>query len=108
MLDGHRASDSELSFEWPPSYHGLSPAWTGRGFLVGAQAQALLDYEAGDSGWSEELTLFHEDAAGEGTHPIDVASRRRARRALKRLVQNPSRNTVILDVGCSADFSCRN
>ncbi len=101
MLRVHKPEES--SFEWPP-LNGLDPVWTGHGFLVGGQAQAILDYEAGDSGWSEELTLFHEDAAGEGTHPIDVASRRRARRALKRLVRNPSKDTVVLEVGCSSGF----
>ncbi len=101
MLKVHRPE--ELAFEWP-SLNGQKPVWTGHGFVVGGQAQAILDYEAGDSGWSEELTLFHEDAAGEGTHPIDVASRLRARQALKRLVQRPSKNTVVLEVGCSSGF----
>jgi ubiquinone/menaquinone biosynthesis C-methylase UbiE len=92
-----------LSFEWP-ALNGHRPVWTGHGFQVGGQAEAILDYEAGDSGWSEELTLFHEDAAGEGTHPIDVASRHRARRALKHQLRNPSKNTVVLEVGCSSGF----
>ncbi len=103
MLKVQHSRPEELSFDWPP-LHGLRPSWTGRGFLVDGQAQATLDYEAGDSGWSEELTLFHEVAAGEGTHPIDVASRRRARKALKRFVRDPSKSTVLLEVGCSSGF----
>jgi SAM-dependent methyltransferase len=95
--------ERSIPFAWP-DIRGVTPIWTGRGFLVGGQAQTILDYEAGDSGWSEELTLFHEDAAGEGAHPIDVASRRRARQALKHHVRNPSQNTVVLEVGCSSGF----
>jgi SAM-dependent methyltransferase len=91
------------SFDWPP-LHGLSPVWTGHGFLVGGEAQAVLDYEAGESGWSEELTRFHEDTAGEGTHPIDVASRRRARAALRRHVRADHREAVLLEIGCSSGF----
>jgi SAM-dependent methyltransferase len=94
------------SFNWP-LLHGLSPIWTGRGFLVGGKAQAVLDYEAGESGWSEELTRFHEEAAGEGTHPIDVASRRRARAALRRHVRAHPRQTVLLEIGCSSGFLLR-
>ena len=56
------------AFDWPP-LHGLGPIWTGRGFLVGGEARAVLDYEAGESGWSEELTRFHEEAAGEAHIP---------------------------------------
>jgi SAM-dependent methyltransferase len=91
------------AFDWPP-LHGLSPIWTGRGFLVGGEARAMLDYEAGESGWSEELTRFHEEAAGEGTHPIDVASRQRARAALRRHVRADRGEVVLLEIGCSSGF----
>jgi SAM-dependent methyltransferase len=94
------------SFDWP-TLQGLSPIWTGRGFLVGGEARAVLDYDAGESGWSEELTRFHEEAAGEGTHPIDVASRRRARAALRRHVLADHRQAVLLEIGCSSGFLLR-
>ena len=90
-------------FAWPAIDH-RAPTWTGRGFVVGDRRQHVLDYEAGDSGWSEELTEFHEAAAGEGTHPIDVASRRRARAALKRHLRVPAGEAVILEAGCSSGF----
>jgi hypothetical protein len=68
-------------FEWP-SVGGVSPIWSGRGFDVGGRLHTVLDYASSDSGWSDELTRFHEDVAGVGTHPIDVGSRRRARAAV--------------------------
>jgi len=94
---------SASAFRWP-ARHGIEPTWTGRGFLVGGEPQRVLDYESGDSGWSEDLTQFHEDTAGEGTHPIDVASRRRARAALRRHVRGRAEETVILEAGCSSGF----
>ena len=50
---------------------------TDRGFQLGDQACPILEYEATEFGWSEDLTSFHEDVVGDGLHPIDVASRRR-------------------------------
>ncbi len=91
------------TFPWP-AIAGATPSWTGRGFSVDGQAAAVLDFEAGTSGWSEELTRFHEETAGEGTHPIDVASRRRARAALKHYVHRDGPSTVILEAGCSSGF----
>jgi SAM-dependent methyltransferase len=64
----------------------------------------VLDFEAGESGWSEDLTRFHEETAGEGTHPIDVASRQRARAALKRHLRTEGEATVLLEAGCSSGF----
>lgn len=92
------------AFPWP-DVRGVPAAWTGRGFLVGGEPQAVLDYESGESGWSEDLTQFHEDVAGDGQHPIDVASRRRARAALKRHVRVD--NPVLLEAGCSSGFLLR-
>ncbi len=89
-------------FAWPP-LHDLTPAWTGQGFVLGADQVPVLDYEAGASGWNEDLTRLHEDAAGEGTHPIDVASRRRARSALRRHLGG-AEAPVILEAGCSSGF----
>jgi SAM-dependent methyltransferase len=83
---------------------GGKAAWTGRGFLVDGQERPILDYGAGQSGWDDELTRFHEDVAGDGAHPIDAASRRCARAALKRHLD---REVVILEVGCSSGFLLR-
>jgi len=90
-------------FSWP-GIGGVQPTWTGRGFDVGGRHCAVLDFDAGGSGWSEALTRFHEDTAGEGTHPIDVASRQRARAALKRHLSGSPAEKVILEVGCSTGF----
>jgi SAM-dependent methyltransferase len=92
-----------LSFAWP-DLDGGKATWTGREFLVDGQQRAILDYGAGQSGWDDELTRFHEEVAGEGAHPIDTASRRCARAALKRHL-NPG--AVILEVGCSSGFLLR-
>ena len=95
--------EQDVQFNWP-LLNGVRPIWTGQGFLLAGQTRALLDYHAGDSGWSEALTRFHEDTAGEGTHPIDIASRQRARAALRQHLDARSADTVILEVGCSSGF----
>jgi SAM-dependent methyltransferase len=97
---------SESQFSWPP-LDGVRPIWTGRGFDVAGRNCAVLDYEAGESGWSDALTRFHEDTAGEGTHPIDVASRRRARAALRRHLRADDGTLVLLEAGCSSGFLLR-
>ena len=91
-------------FPWP-SINGAQPTWNGTGFDLDGRRAAILDFGAGESGWSEELTDFHEGTAGEGVHPIDIASRRRARAALRRhlRVERPE-EIVILEVGCSSGF----
>lgn len=94
------------TFDWP-SIGKVRPIWTGREFLLDGRQYPVLDYEAGDSGWSDDLTLFHEDVAAEGLHPIDVASRRHARAALKRYLRVDSDRAAILDVGCSSGFLLR-
>src|SRR5580700_4919390 len=94
---------STSQFAWP-AIDGVHPIWTGRGFDVAGRRCTVLDYEAGESGWSDELTRFHEDTAGEGTHPIDVASRRRARAALRRHVRAGHGQLVLLEAGCSSGF----
>jgi SAM-dependent methyltransferase len=91
------------NFPWP-ALNGVSPAWTSTGFRVGDAPVTVLNYEAGPSGWSESLTDLHEDAAGEGTHPIDVASRQRARAALKQHLRVPPSELVLLEAGCSSGY----
>lgn len=92
-------------FDWP-ALGGECPVWAGDRFVVHGRSCHVLDYEAGESGWSDDLTLFHEAIAGEGQHPIDLASRRRARRALRTHLQ-AARAPVLLEVGCSSGFLLR-
>ena len=93
-----RAAD----FTWPEvPGSGAAPIWTGRGFRVGDREVPVLSYEVGDSGWTDELTSFHEEAAG-SNHPIDLASRRHALGQLKK--HAPGDAPVILEVGCSSGF----
>jgi SAM-dependent methyltransferase len=93
---------AKIEFPWPAIEGGV-PVWTGRGFALAGRDTPVLDYEAGASGWNEDLTRLHEAAAGEGTHPIDVASRRRARSALAHHLGGAAA-PVILEAGCSSGF----
>src|SRR4051812_43717345 len=86
----------------PPCTSGEPPPrWTGRGFVVGARAVPVVEYSSELSGWDDSLTTMHEDAAG-GEHPIDIASRRAAVRALQRYLKDPAGS--ILEIGCSSGF----
>jgi SAM-dependent methyltransferase len=98
--------ETTMLFDWPP-IDDVRPRWTGREFVLGDRGYPVLDYGAKTSGWSEHLTLFHEEVAGEGVHPIDVASRRRARRALRRYVRTRPEDATLLEVGCSSGFLVR-
>jgi SAM-dependent methyltransferase len=61
----------------------------------------ILSYEVGASGWTDELTAFHEQLAG-GSHFIDVASRRLA---ISQAAAGAAPGAkVMLDIGCSSGF----
>jgi ubiquinone/menaquinone biosynthesis C-methylase UbiE len=75
--------------------------WTGNGFRVGSETVPVLAYEIGSSGWSDQLTAFHEDNAG-SDHFIDRASRSHALRQVKKHARGAA--PVILEVGCSSGF----
>lgn len=77
------------------------PEWTGHGFRVGEKKVSILSYEAGDSGWTDDLTTFHENTAG-SSHFIDMASRRYAVSKVAQYISGAS--PVILDIGCSTGF----
>ena len=68
-------------------------------FYVGGHETRILSYEVGHSGWTDDLTTFHENTAG-SDHYIDRASR------LHTLVQLKQWLTVatptIIDIGCSS------
>jgi len=83
---------------------GVRPLWTGQGFRVAGESVPVLDYDAGDSGWDESLTDLHEEVAEGGQHPIDVASRRRARAMLKKYLRTPAADAVLLEAGCSSGY----
>jgi SAM-dependent methyltransferase len=83
------------------------PIWDGGNFKIGTDSVRILDYLsakgdfARETGWSDELTAFHEDTAG-SDHFIDIASRKHALGQIQRFVQAPS--PVLMDVGCSSGF----
>ena len=90
---------SSHSFPAPP---GCSEAvWTGKGFLVDGSRIPILSYDNRSGAWSDELTQFHEEAAG-GDHYIDRASREHAAAQLRRWLA-PGRRTI-MDIGCSSGF----
>jgi len=92
--------------QWPEIFPSLPdtteiPRWTGNGFQIGDRILPILSYQASVSGWTDELTAFHENIAG-NSHFIDVASRHHA---ISQVAQYSSRTTpVILDIGCSSGF----
>src|SRR6266852_6012270 len=97
--DVHLASD----YAWPiPPGAITAPLWTEQGFVVDSVPRGVLSYAAGDSGWTDQLTSFHEDTAG-SSHPIDRASRTNALRQLEAHALDKERLNV-LEVGCSSGF----
>jgi len=92
--------------QWPeifpsiPNMTGI-PHWTGRGFQLEGRILPILSYETANSGWTDELTTFHENTAG-NSHFIDLASRRHAVSQVVRYTSGTS--PVILDIGCSSGF----
>jgi SAM-dependent methyltransferase len=89
-----------IAFPAPPGY-SEPPLWTGRGFRVGQIVMPILSYHVGASGWTDELTEFHEDVAGED-HYIDCSSREHAVSRLERWLTGSS--PALMDVGCSSGF----
>ena len=92
--------------QWPEIFPPLPntteiPVWTGRGFQIGDRTLSILSYEANTSGWTEELTTFHENIAG-NSHFIDLASRRYAISQVGKFISEAS--PIILDIGCSSGY----
>ncbi len=90
-----------LSRLLPPIGHSTSPEWTGDSFVCENKIYPVLEYSQNDKGWSEDLTRFHEECAGE-KHPIDRASRRNAIAQVQRYI--PNAQASILEIGCSSGF----
>lgn len=87
-----------------PNAPGATCTWNGRAFLVNDCETPLLAYESANSGWTDELTNFHERLAGDN-HYIDIASRNRAIAALRRTAHGGER--IIIDIGCSSGSMLR-
>jgi SAM-dependent methyltransferase len=86
---------------FPPVAAGEdSPVWIGGAFVRAGTPTRVLAYDVGESGWSDELTEFHERATESGSHFIDVASRNHAINELKRVLG--AKPASIMEVGCSA------
>jgi SAM-dependent methyltransferase len=94
-----------LPFTLPAPFDATAtPEWTGRGFLVGGQIHPVLAYGGDGSGWTDELTRFPEDAAGE-SHFIDNLSRAHAIGELRQLAGKGG--LTLMDIGCSSGFLLR-
>src|SRR3989338_3711064 len=95
----------KFPFALPPKSFGAPiPVWTGKGFQVGREIFPVLEYSYDRQGWSDDLTAFHEEAAG-ADHFIDLASRSYALHQVCNYCGQ--RSSVILEVGCSSGFMLR-
>ncbi len=91
--------------DWPPPAGcAYRPEWTGRGFRLGDVSVPVLSYPSGSSGWTDDLTIFHEEVS-DGSYFIDVASRQHTLAAIARRM--PSESAVIMDIGCSSGYMIR-
>lgn len=91
-----------LPFLLPPqASSGRIPVWEGRGFRVGNDLLPVLEYGSNWSGWTDDLTMFHEETAG-SNHFMDRASRQHALEQICRHVCGDA--PVLLEVGCSSGF----
>ena len=91
-----------LPFNLPPPKGFIEiPKWDGANFHIGDNLVNVLEYSENFSGWSDDLTSFHEDVAGDA-HPIDLASRADALAQVDKCCTNSQ--SVILEVGCSSGF----
>lgn len=93
----------EISFPSPSVPEDIC-RWNGRAFVVDGEEVPILAYDSSTSGWTDELTSFHEETAGDN-HYIDIASRNRAIRALRRRIK--SEESLIIDIGCSSGSMLR-
>ena len=92
----------KIPFVLPPLISGReNPVWDGINFHVGSSTFPVLEYDSAQSGWSDELTSFHEDVAGD-RHFMDRASHRYVLKQVQNFLK--SSPSVILEVGCSSGF----
>ncbi|TAL75470.1 MAG: hypothetical protein EPN76_14835 [Burkholderiaceae bacterium] len=91
-----------LPFNLPlPVGFSTAPLWNGVEFEIGDQCVPVLEYSENFAGWSDDLTVLHEEAAG-GSHPIDLASRHDALAQVKKCL--PQGLGVVMEIGCSPGF----
>lgn len=91
-----------LPFSLPaPNGKSTRPIWNGRTFLIDGESSPVLEYSENFEGWSDDLTLLHEESAGD-SHPIDIASRENALRRIQEFL--PREDAVIVEIGCSSGF----
>lgn len=88
----------------PQSGSSDTPVWTGNGFRIGDHEVPILSYEVGRSGWTDELTDFHNDTSGED-HYIERASRNHTLAELRRWLT--ADRPVIMDIGCSTGLTLK-
>ena len=88
----------EISFPSPSALDTICN-WNGRVFVVDGKEVPILAYDSFTSGWTDELTTFHQEIAGDN-HYIDVASRDHAIAALNKAIK--LEDAVIIDIGCSS------
>ncbi len=81
---------------------GPKPSWDGARFVLGSERAAVLAYDVGASGWSDELTLLHEAVSVDGSHFIDKASRADALCELARVL--PPGPCTVIEIGCSSGY----
>jgi ubiquinone/menaquinone biosynthesis C-methylase UbiE len=87
-----------------PSRSQATCTWNGSAFLLDGRETPVLAFDSALSGWTDELTSFHEEVAGDN-HYIDIASRNHALAALGRSVK--VEEAVIIDIGCSSGSMLR-
>lgn len=91
--------------DFPQLPSGDTPTWDGSRFIVGDHVENVIAYSTNLRGWDEGLTALHEAEAGDGTHPIDLMSRRAALESLRAVDLPPG--AAVLEIGCSSGFLLR-
>jgi SAM-dependent methyltransferase len=91
--------------EFAPLPTGAVPKWDGRRFVIENSSARVVAYSSNLEGWDDDLTELHESEAGDGQHPIDVASRKLAVNSLRDF--SFPENGAVLEVGCSSGFLLR-
>lgn len=103
-LDMIEQDQLRLSFP-SPKPEQASLVWDGNQFVSeGGQVSSVLEYSENFVGWSDDLTLMHEEAVGDN-HPIDIASRNNALESIRELNLKP--RSRVLEIGCSSGFLLR-
>jgi len=88
--------------EFPPLPSGEVPIWNGTAFKIGNTTTSVAAYSINQAGWDDELTELHEAEGGDGSHPIDHASRAKALEQLRRF--GVGAGSHILEIGCSSGY----